>query len=126
MPLRSALSLWLPPLALMAVIFYLTHQPHLSTGLGIVDLVGRKVVHAGEYALLCALWWRALRPAAGGRAALVASLTVSIVYAVSDEVHQSFVPGRTGTPIDVAIDAVGAGLAALVIRRRERRPAGSG
>ena len=126
MPLRTSLRLWLPPLALMAVIFYLSDQPDLSTGLGIVDLVGRKVVHAGEYALLCALWWRALRPAAREPVALAASLTVSIVYAVSDEVHQSFVPGRTGTPIDVAIDAVGAGLAALVIRRRERRPAGSG
>ena len=125
MPLRTALRLWLPPLALMAVIFYLSDQPDLSTGLGIFDLVGRKVVHAGEYALLCALWWRTLRPAAGGRVALVASLTVSILYAVSDEVHQSFVPGRTGTPIDVAIDAVGASLAALAIRRRERRPAGS-
>ena len=125
MPLRTALRLWLPPLALMAVIFYLSDQPDLSTGLGIFDLVGRKVVHAGEYALLCALWWRALRPAPGGRVALVASLTVSILYAVSDEVHQSFVPGRTGTPIDVAIDAVGASLAALAIRRRERRPAGS-
>ncbi len=126
MPLRTALRLWVPPLALMAVIFYVSDQPDLSTGLGIVDLVARKVVHVGEYALLCALWWRALCPAARPRAALVASLTVSIAYAVSDEVHQSSVPGRTGTPIDVFIDAVGAGLAALVIRRRERRPAGSG
>jgi VanZ family protein len=126
MALRTSLRLWLPPLALMVVIFYLSDQPDLSSGLGIVDLLGRKVVHAAEYALLCALWWRALRPAAPSRVALVASLTVSIAYAVSDEVHQSFVPGRTGTPIDVSIDAAGAGLAALVIRRRERRPAGLG
>lgn len=126
MALRTWLRLWLPPLVLMAVIFYLSDRPDLSSGLGIADVVGRKVVHAVEYALLCALWWRALRPAAGGRVALVASLAVSILYAVSDEIHQSFVPGRTGTPIDVSIDAVGASLAALVIRRRERRPAGLG
>lgn len=124
MPLRTSLSLWLPPLTLMAVIFYLSDQPDLSSGLGIVDLVGRKLVHAAEYALLCALWWRALRPAAPSSVALVASLTVSIAYAVSDEIHQSFVPGRTATPIDVSIDAAGAGLAALIVRRRERRPAG--
>ncbi|MDQ4072445.1 MAG: VanZ family protein, partial [Actinomycetota bacterium] len=68
----------------------------------------------------------ALRPAARAPVALVASLTVSIVYAVSDEIHQTFVPGRSGTPIDVSIDALGASIAALVIRRRERRPAGSG
>ncbi len=126
MPLRTSLRLWLPPLGLMAVIFYLSHQPDLSSGLGIVDLVGRKVVHAAEYALLCSLWWRALRPAAPSPVALVASLAVSIVYAVSDEVHQSFIPGRTATPIDVSIDAAGAGLAALIIRRRERRTAGLG
>lgn len=126
MPPRTSLSLWLPPLALMAVIFYLSAQPDLSSGLGIFDLVGRKMVHAAEYALLCALWWRALRPAAPSRVALVAALTVSIVYAASDELHQSFIPGRTGTPIDVSIDAVGAGVAALIIRRRERRVAGLG
>ena len=126
MPLRTSLRLWLPPLALMVLIFYLSHQPDLSSGLGIVDLVGRKLVHAAEYALLCALWWRALRPAAPPRVALVASLAVSIAYAASDEIHQSFIPGRTATPIDVFIDAAGASLAALIIRRRERRPAGLG
>jgi VanZ family protein len=110
----------------MVVIFYLSAQPDLSSGLGIVDLVGRKLVHVAEYALLCALWWRALRPATPPRVALVASLTVSIAYAASDELHQSFIPGRTGTPIDVSIDAFGAGLAALIIRRRERRLAGLG
>lgn len=126
MPLRTWLRLWGPPLALMVVIFYLSHQPDLSSGLGVVDLVGRKLVHAAEYALLCALWWRALRPAVPPRVALVASLAVSIAYAVSDEIHQSFVPGRTATPIDVSIDAVGAGLAALIVRRRQRRPASRG
>lgn len=126
MPLRSSLFQWLPPLALMVVIFLLSAQPDLSSGLGIVDLVGRKVVHAAEYALLCALWWRALRHSTPAPVALVASLTVSIAYAASDELHQSLVPGRTGTPIDVCIDALGAALAALVIRRRERRPAGLG
>ncbi len=126
MPLRTSLRLWVPPLALMAVIFYLSHQPDLSSGLGIIDLVGRKLVHAAEYALLCALSWRALRPAVPPRVALMASLAVSIAYAVSDEIHQSFVPGRTATPIDVSIDAVGAGLAALIVRRRQRRPAGLG
>ncbi len=126
MPIGTLLRLWLPPLALMAFIFYLSAQPDLSSGLGIFDLVGRKLVHAAEYALLCGLWWRALRPAAPSPVALAASLAVSIAYALSDEIHQSFVPGRTGTPIDVAIDAAGAGLAALIVRRRERRPAGLG
>ena len=53
---RALLALWLPPLALMAVIFFLSAQPDLSSGLGLVDLIGRKFLHAGEYPLLCVLW----------------------------------------------------------------------
>ncbi len=121
MPLRTSLRLWLPPLALMVVIFYLSAQPDLSSGLGIVDLVGRKVLHAAEYALLCALWWRALRPAVPSPVALVASLTVSIAYAVSDEIHQSFVPGRRADVRGAAIDIVSAGVTLVVMSRWARR-----
>ena len=51
---------WLPPLLLMAVIYFFSDQANLSSGLGLLDTIGRKVVHALEYALLCGLWWRAL------------------------------------------------------------------
>ena len=116
---RLLVTTWLPPLALMAVIFVLSAQPDLSSGLGLLDLIGRKLIHAGEYAVLCFLWWRALRTAMGDRrAALTGAAAVALLYAVSDEWHQSFVPGRHGSPLDVAIDAVGAGATALVLRRR--------
>jgi hypothetical protein len=78
-----------PPIAVMAVIFALSAQPDLSTGLGVWDLIGRKVVHAGAYGLLWFLWWRAL---GYRRAALAAAVTIG--YAVTDEYHQSFVAGR--------------------------------
>jgi hypothetical protein len=52
---------WLPPLVLMGVIFFFSAQPNLNSGLGWIDHVGRKIVHASEYAFLCFLWWRALR-----------------------------------------------------------------
>ena len=45
------------------------------------------------------------------------AIVVALAYAVSDEWHQSFVPGRTATPVDVAIDAIGIGLAALTAGR---------
>ena len=126
MPLRTSLRLWLPPLALMVVIFYLSHQPDLSSGLGIVDLVGRKLVHAAEYALLCVLWWRALRTVASRSAAISMALAISVGYAATDELHQTFVPGRHGSPVDVGIDAFGAAVAAFLLRRRpERAPAAS-
>jgi|SRR5215212_5846186 VanZ family protein len=114
----SRLDPWLPPLLLMAVIFALSAQPDLNSGLGAIDLIGRKVVHASEYALLCFLWWRALRTVvAPGRAILIA-LAISVAYACTDELHQLSVRGRHGSPIDVGIDSIGAGLAALAIRRR--------
>ena len=118
-PLRR-LDVWLPPFALMAVIFILSAQPSLDSGLGAVDLVGRKLVHFGVYALLCFLWWRAFVTVTdSGRAALAAFLVAS-AYAVSDEVHQSFVAGRSGTALDWAIDTAGAAVVAMHVRSRRR------
>ncbi len=111
-------SLWIPPFALMGLIFLLSAQPNLYSGLGLIDLVARKLVHVGEFALLCVLWWRALRTVAPRRAALVMALAIAIGYAVTDELHQSSVPTRHGAPLDVAIDAAGAVLAALLVWRR--------
>jgi len=117
--LLSRLDPWAPPIALMGVIFVLSAQPDLSTGLGTWDLIGRKVVHMLEYALLCLLWWRALREVAVARAALVLAVCVSLAYAATDELHQTFVHGRHGTPVDVGVDAVGMAVAAGLILRRQ-------
>ena len=97
------LDLWLPPLLLMGAIFFLSDQPSLNSGLGAIDLIGRKLIHFAEYALLCF------------RAALLAFLLAS-GYAATDEYHQSFVDGRHGTPLDWAIDSAGAATAALKLR----------
>lgn len=118
MALVSRLDPWAPPLALMAVIFFFSHQPDLSSGLGNWDLVGRKIVHFAEYAVLCVLWWRVLAGRAGRRRAIMAAAAISFAYAVSDEVHQSFVEGRNGSPVDVAIDSAGIAAASLWLRRR--------
>ena len=120
MVLLRRLDPWLPPLVLMATIYFLSAQPDLTTGLGTFDLIGRKLVHAGTYALLCVLWWRALRAPLGQRSALAAALAVSVAYAVSDELHQTTVQGRNGSPLDVAIDSLGAAGAAAALRRRDR------
>jgi VanZ family protein len=120
MALLQRAGLWLPPLLLMGLIFFFSAQPSLDSGLGWIDTVGRKLVHFGEYALLCFLWWRLLRTdLPGGRAALVA-LLISSLYAATDELHQSFVDGRHGTPVDWAIDTAGAAAAALAVAARRR------
>lgn len=116
--LAGALDPWAPPLALMALIFYLSAQPDLSSGLGTIDLVGRKFVHAAEFGLLALLWWRVLRPTSNQKRAVLAAFAIAVAYAATDELHQTFVDGRHGSPVDVLIDSAGAGLAALLAWRR--------
>jgi VanZ family protein len=115
---RTLLGLWAPPLVLMAVIFGLSAQPDLSTGLGTWDLIGRKIVHMSEYALLLFLWWRALRTVTTPRVAIVLAFCISLAYSGTDELHQRSVHGRHGTPVDVGIDAIGMAVAAIAIGRR--------
>src|SRR5687768_7294155 len=113
-------DLWLPPLVLMGLIYLFSAQPSLDSGLGWVDTVGRKLVHFAEYALLCFLWWRALHTGMPARRAALIAFLVSSVYAASDELHQSVVDGRHGTPVDWAIDSAGAAVAALRLGARRR------
>jgi VanZ family protein len=101
-----------PPLALMALIFALSAQPSLSTGLGVWDLVLRKAAHMVEFGLLWWLWWRALGFRRAGLAA-----AVTLAYAATDELHQTTVPGRDGSAADWAIDAAGVGLAGALAWR---------
>jgi len=90
----------------MAVIFGLSAQPDLSTGLGVWDFIGRKLVHMAEYGLLWWLWSRAF----GFRRPVLAAV-IALAYAATDEFHQTFVHGRNGSPIDWGIDAAGVAVA---------------
>lgn len=123
MPSSRRLARWLPPLALMALIFVFSAQPSLDSGRGTIDLIGRKVIHFLEYALLCALLWRALEPGLGARRAALTAFLICSAYAATDEFHQSFVDGRNGTPVDWLIDSAGAGVAAWRLRLGLRRGA---
>jgi VanZ family protein len=105
----------------MVVIFAVSAQPGLNSGLGLVDLVGRKIIHFSEYALLCFLWWRALRSVTNERRAVVLAFVLASAYAITDEFHQSFVEGRHGTPVDWLIDSAGAGLVAVQLWRTRAR-----
>jgi VanZ family protein len=120
MPPLRRLDLWAPPLLLMGAIFVLSAQPSLDSGLGLLDLVGRKVLHFAEYALLCFLWWRVFAYGLPPRRAIFLALLVASAYAATDELHQTTVEGRHGTPLDWAIDTAGAVAAAYVVRARQR------
>ena len=110
-------SRFAPPLLLMGLIFFLSAQPDLSTGLGTWDLILRKLAHMAEYGLLWYLWWRAL-----GYGTMAIPAAIAIGYSITDELHQTTVEGRHGTPVDVLIDSAGVALAYLATRARARRP----
>ena len=104
------LSRWLPVVVWAGVIFAFSSIPSLSTHLGTWDLILRKAAHMTEYAILAVL----LRRATGSTGWAFA---LAVGYAATDELHQTFVRGRHGTPVDVGIDAIGAFLGLAVVRR---------
>jgi VanZ family protein len=120
---RPALRV-LAPLAMMAAIFYFSAQPFDGPELAWWEVAIRKVGHVAGYAVLCFLWWWALVGTVSRPLAVAAA--VSLVYAASDEYHQTFVDNRHGSPVDVGIDAIGIALACLVVSWRWPRPGGAG
>jgi VanZ family protein len=84
----------------------------------------RKLAHLSEYGVLGLLWFRAL--VHGRKTALfgaAGSLLICVAWAALDEWHQSFVPSRTASVVDVAIDLSGAlvVLIGMVVLKRIRR-----
>jgi VanZ family protein len=104
------LRLWGPVILWAGVIFALSSISGLNSGLGTWDEVLRKCAHVTEYAILGLLLMRALGQE-------LAALVIGIAYAASDEIHQHFVAGRHGSPVDVAIDAFGVAIGIVVLRR---------
>ena len=83
-----------------------------------VQLVFRKIAHLVEYAILSILCCRALVKQDKLRvlqlAALVQAVLIAVTYAAFDEWHQSWTDERFGSPLDVAIDTVGAIVGAVL------------
>ncbi len=89
----------------------------------IVHFSIRKLSHLTEYAILSALLFRAFRGEHHGwrRGWALRAVVFAAVVASADEIHQASVPSRTASPIDVAIDIAGAGLAQGLTRVSSRR-----
>jgi VanZ family protein len=96
------------------VIFAFSSIPSLGTHLGTWDYVLRKLAHTAEYAVLAALLARAT-------GSYPWAFVLTVAYAGTDEFHQTFVRGRHGSPVDVGIDAVGALVGLVILRRRDVR-----
>ena len=100
----------------MAVIWVLSDQEQVGPDLGAWARLATSAVHFAEFAVLFALWRWALGP---HRAPLAAA--IAFAWAILDEVHQSWVPGRDADPIDVLVDAAGIAVAWWLLARRDRR-----
>lgn len=90
-------------------------------------LLVRKLAHFIEYAVLGALLWLDWRLLARGR--ILLPLGAGLLFAAGDELLQTFIPGRSGEPLDVALDFVGVCAAVLLaqyIRRRKERSCRAG
>lgn len=85
-----------------------------------IDFPVRKGAHMSEYAILALLVLLAayLRGGSGEKRRLRCygiALGTAALYAVTDEIHQRFVPGRAGRAVDVLIDTCGAALGLLLV-----------
>jgi VanZ family protein len=136
---RVAAKFWLPVLIWMAMIFTASTDigstRHTSRFIGPfiryfwpdvsaetihkVQVAVRKTGHISGYAFFAMLVYRALQRGlfANGWSIRSAGIAegASILYAITDELHQSTVPSRLGSPLDVLIDAIGAALGLATI-----------
>lgn len=133
---------WMLAFLWMLVIFFLSAQSgnesgSLSTSLfkplfdllvpmgipaEILSLIIRKTAHFTEYLILGILVLRALDTYEIHFSQKVyLAMLLCIAYAISDEIHQIFVPGRAGTLIDVLIDSLGSAtsIAYITIKRKK-------
>lgn len=141
------LTIWLPPLAWMALIMWFSTgdfsaestgsvlQPVLqwllpwasSSQIATLHALVRKMAHMTEYAVLATLWFIALtreRRWSARRAAWLA-LLVAVGWAFLDELHQATEPSRTASIGDVGFDTAGALVASSVARLGWRRVIGT-
>ena len=114
----------LPLVAVMTLLFVLSHQPGDTLPLpAVVNL--DKLLHLLAYTTLGLSFllalppaWRTRRP----RAAAVATVLFCLAYGLSDEFHQQFVPGRFSGVDDLVFDTLGGLLAVVLDYARHRWP----
>ncbi len=101
-------KLWVPVVVWAGVIFWFSSIPDLKTGLE-CDFFLRKIAHITEYFILTFLLYRAFRDSFKMNAfrLFMYPAFFSLLYAISDEIHQYFVLTRSCSVQDVLIDSIG-------------------
>jgi VanZ family protein len=147
-PTKPKINSWIWVAAWMGVIFFFSTDlfsgsqtsrfigpflkwfvPDISAdSIATAQLVARKIAHLVEYATLSILACRALAQRAAlsplPLVALGQAVLIAVAYAALDEWHQSLTAERFGSPLDVAIDSVGATVGAAFFAWLSRRKTG--
>jgi VanZ family protein len=90
---------WLPAILIMAVIFGFSSTPSTKLpSFGLLDFLVKKGAHMSGYGLLALACWYGL---GFEKRRWWLALLLAILYAITDEFHQSFVPGRHPSWVDV-------------------------
>lgn len=101
---------------IMGIIFFLSHQPHQFVRLPSITGVD-KAAHAAAYAVLGASFLYGLKPlvrSSNRHLVALAVILFCLLYGISDELHQSFIPGRSVSAWDVAADVFGGALTVVL------------
>jgi VanZ family protein len=109
-----AVAAWLPVVAWAGLIFAFSAQSSL-TFIPDQPLDVGKLGHMVIFGVLALLLWRALALTTTLRRPWVLALALAALYAITDELHQSVVPGRDPSLRDVGIDAAGALIAVAIL-----------
>ena len=117
--MRHFTCYWVPVILYAGLIFTLSSfpLPPPKVEIPFVD----KFIHLIEYGILGFLLYRALRVSKLAKQVFILAIIFSILYALSDEIHQLFVPGRKFDLWDLAADSVGAILVTLYLKRRQKK-----
>lgn len=107
---RDRWGRWVPVFLWMGVIFTISSVSQVKVAqVFFWDYMFKKTAHMSEYFILYVLLFRATK------GNWLWSYVLTLIYSISDEFHQSFVPGRTAALYDLAFDASGANLGAYLL-----------
>ena len=120
MKINKSILHWLPAIAVMAVIFGFSSIPSREIpNFGLWDLIVKKGAHMLGYGLLALAYWYGLR---FNKRSWWLALLLAVLYAITDEFHQSFVPGRHPSWVDaLIIDGSGATLMIFAVSKVRKR-----
>ncbi|MBI2029701.1 VanZ family protein [Candidatus Gottesmanbacteria bacterium] len=112
------LNYWFPSIVIALTIFILSSRQRISVSDEFfINFAFFKSLHVVEYGIFCFFNYRAILNTVTNdkKKAGIISLAITILYAATDEYHQTLVPTRTGKPKDLIFDTMGAVISIIFI-----------